>query len=168
MVSILIFVLAFTAQLVFGVKLGWFPSPVSKTAGPPLHLAGARARLRGVGVSRPINAHQPGREFRSDYVRTAIAKGLPRRRVVGRHTLRTSHSGRHVAGRRSRAADEWRHRHRGRLQPARYWAADLPCRRKPEGTIVVGISTALVLVFLFANLIVDILYGLLDPRIRYE
>ena len=33
---------------------------------------------------------------------------------------------------------------------------------------MVGISTALVLVFLFANLIVDLLYGLLDPRIRYE
>ena len=33
-VSIPIFVLGFTAQLVFGVKLGWFPSPAFKTAGP--------------------------------------------------------------------------------------------------------------------------------------
>jgi oligopeptide transport system permease protein len=33
---------------------------------------------------------------------------------------------------------------------------------------VVGIATLLVLVYLFANLVVDILYGVLDPRIRYE
>jgi ABC-type dipeptide/oligopeptide/nickel transport system permease component len=33
---------------------------------------------------------------------------------------------------------------------------------------VVGVSTALVLIFLLANLIVDLLYGVLDPRIRYE
>ena len=33
---------------------------------------------------------------------------------------------------------------------------------------MVGISTLLVLVFIFANLIVDLLYGVLDPRIRYD
>ncbi len=34
--------------------------------------------------------------------------------------------------------------------------------------MVVGITTALVLIFIVANLIVDVLYGVLDPRIRYE
>jgi oligopeptide transport system permease protein len=33
---------------------------------------------------------------------------------------------------------------------------------------VVGTITMLVLVFLFANLIVDILYGVLDPRISND
>ena len=28
--------------------------------------------------------------------------------------------------------------------------------------------TALVLVYLFVNLLVDLLYGVLDPRIRYD
>jgi oligopeptide transport system permease protein len=37
-----------------------------------------------------------------------------------------------------------------------------------EGPIVVGIVTALVLVFIAANLVVDVLYAVLDPRIRYE
>jgi hypothetical protein len=32
----------------------------------------------------------------------------------------------------------------------------------------VGIVTVLVIIYLFANLIVDLLYGVLDPRIRYE
>jgi oligopeptide transport system permease protein len=40
--------------------------------------------------------------------------------------------------------------------------------RLQEGPLVVGIVTALVLVFIFANLIVDVLYGVLDPRIRYD
>ncbi|MDQ3944173.1 MAG: ABC transporter permease, partial [Actinomycetota bacterium] len=33
--------------------------------------------------------------------------------------------------------------------------------------VVVGVVTALVLVFIAANLVVDILYAVLDPRIRY-
>ena len=33
---------------------------------------------------------------------------------------------------------------------------------------MVGIVSVLVLVFLVANLLVDLLYAVLDPRIRYE
>ena len=40
--------------------------------------------------------------------------------------------------------------------------------RTREGATVVGVVTVLVLVFLLVNLIVDILYGAIDPRIRYE
>lgn len=35
-----------------------------------------------------------------------------------------------------------------------------------EGTLVVGIATLLVLVYLLFNLLVDLLYGLIDPRVR--
>jgi ABC-type dipeptide/oligopeptide/nickel transport system permease component len=38
--------------------------------------------------------------------------------------------------------------------------------RQQQGTVVVGVATALVLIFLVLNLLVDVLYGLLDPRIR--
>ena len=34
--------------------------------------------------------------------------------------------------------------------------------------MVVGIVTVLVLVYLVANLLVDLLYAVLDPRIRYD
>jgi peptide/nickel transport system permease protein/oligopeptide transport system permease protein len=37
-----------------------------------------------------------------------------------------------------------------------------------EGAVVVGIVTVLVLVFITANLVVDVLYAALDPRIRYD
>jgi len=40
--------------------------------------------------------------------------------------------------------------------------------RLGERTTVVGIVTGLVLVYIFANLVVDLLYAVLDPRIRYD
>ena len=40
--------------------------------------------------------------------------------------------------------------------------------QKQEGTVVVGIVTLFVFVFIIFNLLVDVLYAALDPRIRYE
>ncbi|MEX0743113.1 MAG: ABC transporter permease subunit, partial [Actinomycetota bacterium] len=37
-----------------------------------------------------------------------------------------------------------------------------------EGAVVVGIVTAGILIFIVMNLVVDLLYAVLDPRIRYE
>jgi len=37
-----------------------------------------------------------------------------------------------------------------------------------EGTVVTGVVVLLVIVFLITNLIIDLLYAVLDPRIRYE
>ena len=36
-----------------------------------------------------------------------------------------------------------------------------------ENVTVVSLSTVLVVVYIFANLIVDVFYAVLDPRIRY-
>ena len=40
--------------------------------------------------------------------------------------------------------------------------------QRQEGTVVVGIVTFLVVIYLVANLVVDVLYAVLDPRIRYH
>ena len=40
--------------------------------------------------------------------------------------------------------------------------------QQQQPSVVVGIVTVLVLVFLVMNLLVDILYAVLDPRIRYD
>ncbi len=37
-----------------------------------------------------------------------------------------------------------------------------------DGPLVVGFVSILVIIFILANLIVDLLYAVLDPRIRYE
>jgi len=34
--------------------------------------------------------------------------------------------------------------------------------------VIIGVVTILTLVFLVSNLVVDVLYAALDPRIRYE
>ena len=38
---------------------------------------------------------------------------------------------------------------------------------KGEPTTVVSFTMVLVIVYIFANLLVDLIYALLDPRIRY-
>ena len=40
--------------------------------------------------------------------------------------------------------------------------------RTEDGPLVVGIVSVLVVVYLVSNLVVDVLYAVLDPRIRYE
>src|SRR4029453_11008800 len=40
--------------------------------------------------------------------------------------------------------------------------------RQQEGGVVVGIFPLMVFFFIFFNLIVDVLYAVLDPRIRYD
>jgi ABC-type dipeptide/oligopeptide/nickel transport system permease component len=37
-----------------------------------------------------------------------------------------------------------------------------------EGAVVVGIVTVLVIIYAVSNLVVDVMYAVLDPRIRYD
>jgi oligopeptide transport system permease protein len=168
-VSIPVFVLGFLAQLMFGARLGWFPVAGINDGFQSYLLPGmVLGSLSLCYIARLLRASL-GENLRADYVRTATAKGLTRARVVGRHTLRNS------------------------LIPiVTFLAVDIGflmggsivtetvfnipgigrevflAVRGQEGPLVVGIVTAGVLIFMFANLIVDILYGLLDPRIRYD
>ena len=90
LISIPIFVIASVAQLIFGVRLGWFP--VTATQGtwyqlimPAFVLASASVAY----IARLMRANL-SENLRADYVRTAKAKGLTNRRTVGVHTLRNS------------------------------------------------------------------------------
>ena len=107
--------------------------------------------------------------LRADYVRTAIAKGLSRRTVVGKHTLRNSLIpvvtllGIDVGSLMGGAIVT-----EGIFNIPGMGRAIFRGIGAQENTVVVGISVILVIVFILANLIVDLLYGVLDPRIRYE
>ena len=107
--------------------------------------------------------------LRADYVRTARAKGLSKRRVIGIHVLRNSlipvvtliglDLGNLMAG---AIVTEGVFNIPGRrLQPL----PGHPDRGRPAGGRFVSI---LVIVFIVVNLVVDLLYAVLDPRIRYE
>jgi oligopeptide transport system permease protein len=107
--------------------------------------------------------------IRADYVRTAKAKGLATKRVVGIHTLRNSlipvitylgvDFGSLLGG---AVVTETIFNIPGIGRTAALAA------RGGDASTVIGIVTMLALVFLVVNLLVDLLYAVLDPRIRYE
>jgi oligopeptide transport system permease protein len=106
--------------------------------------------------------------MQQDYIRTARAKGLRWRRVVGLHVLRNS-----------------------LIPVVTYLAVDFGTLMvgatvtegifnvpgvgrtlyqaiiRGEGPTVVAFVTVMVLIYLVVNLLVDLLYAVLDPRIRY-
>jgi oligopeptide transport system permease protein len=168
-IAIPIFVLGFLAQLVMGVRLGWFPvSGVQRGLYSYLLPAMVLGSVSLAYIAR-LTRTSLIENLRADYVRTATAKGLSRRRVVGIHTFRNS-----------------------MIPVVTFLAIDLGSLmggaiitetifnipglgravfegvQRQEGTVVVGIVTFLVVVYMVANLAVDVLYAVLDPRIRYE
>ena len=168
-IAIPIFVLGFLAQLLLGVRFGWFP--VSGVQRGLLSYLLPAIVLGSVSLAYIARLTRTSliENLRADYVRTATAKGLSRRRVVGIHTFRNS-----------------------MIPVVTFLAIDLGSLmggaiitetifnipglgravfegvQRQEGTVVVGIVTFLVVVYMVANLLVDVLYAVLDPRIRYE
>jgi oligopeptide transport system permease protein len=169
-VAVPVFVIAFIAQLLLGIKLHWLPVAGLNQGWPRSYLLPAAA-LAAAGVAtvgrlaRATLLETLGQE----YVRMAVAKGLPRRWVIGKHALR------------------------GAIIPViTYLGVDLGfllggavaiegifnlpgvglliynAIEQKDGAVVVGVATLLVLVFLVGNLLVDLLYAVVDPRIRYR
>jgi oligopeptide transport system permease protein len=169
LISIPVFVIGNLAQLIFGVRLGWFP--VTATHGTFYELilpAFVLASLSVAYVARLMRANLV-ENLRADYVRTARAKGLSNARTVGVHTLRNSlipvitYIGIDLGALMGGAIVTERIFNVNGVGNFLYRSIN-----QKDGVAVVGTITCLVLVFLLANLIVDILYGVLDPRISND
>jgi peptide/nickel transport system permease protein/oligopeptide transport system permease protein len=168
--SIPVFVVAVTAQLVLGVRLGWFPVAGTGEGWPTAYLLPAAViAVFGLASVTRLMRGSVVDTLQSDFVRTLRAKGLRERRVVGVHVLRSS-----------------------AIPVLTFLAIDLgfllggtvvvegvfnlpgvgqllfQAIRAHEGPTVVGVSTALIIIFLLTNLVVDLLSSVLDPRIRHE
>ena len=169
LISVPTFVVGFLLQYVFGIQLGLFRVTVSSQAPwselvlPALVLASVSfayiVRLTRASVSENMSA---------DFVRTAAAKGLSRRRVTGVHILRNSlvpvvtYLGVDVGSLMVGAiVTEGIFNIQG-VGGTVYRAITLG-----EGPTVVSFVAGMVIIFMLANLLVDLLYALLDPRIRY-
>ncbi|WP_243229285.1 ABC transporter permease [Microbacterium sp. CIAB417] len=163
-----VFVLGITAQLLFGVRLGWLPVAGIRDGWPLSYLLPSLviAAIGLASVSRLVRGSMI-ENLEADYVRTARAKGIGEGRVVGLHVMRNS-----------------------LIPTATFLATDLgfllggtvviegifnlpgvgnllfTAIRDHEAAMVVGISTALILIFLITSLLVDGLHAALDPRIR--
>ncbi|MGA5819009.1 ABC transporter permease [Kitasatospora sp. NPDC094028] len=169
LISIPVPVLGFIFQTVFGTNLKWVTPTVQDSNDItqlvlPAFVLGSLslayvARLTRTSIAENIKA---------DYVRTAVAKGLPRRKVIGTHLLRNSmipvvtFLGTDLGALMGGAiVTEGIFNVKG-VGNALYHAINLK-----EGPTVSGFVAFLVLVYLAAGLIVDLLYAVLDPRIRY-
>jgi len=165
-----IVVLAPIAQLIFAIKLGWFPptagaNPTTWALLLPALVLGSLVIATELRVTRSSVAEN----LRSDYVRTARAKGLSRKRVIGVHVLRNSLIpvvtliGVDIGGLMSGAIVT-----EGVFNIPGVGFNLFRGIKTEDGPLVVGFVSILVIVFLVVNLLVDLLYAALDPRIRYE
>jgi oligopeptide transport system permease protein len=168
-VSIPILVLAFVSQYVFGLKLGWFPIAGISEGLYSYILPGLVLASGSLAYVARLTRTSIAENMRADYVRTARAKGLPHKTVIVRHTLRNSL----IPVVTFIGADI------GTLMGGAIVTEtifNLPgigrsvfdAIRAQEGAVIVGIVTLMVFFFIFFNLVVDVLYAVLDPRIRYD
>jgi ABC-type dipeptide/oligopeptide/nickel transport system permease component len=168
-VSIPILVLAFVAQYVFGLELGWFPIAGIQQGWASYILPGLVLASGSLAYVARLTRTSVAENLRADYVRTARAKGLPNRTVITRHLLRNSlipvvtfigaDIGTLLGGAIVTEAV---------FNLPGIGRAVFDAVQGQEGAVVVGIVTLMVFFFIFFNLVVDVLYAVLDPRIRYD
>jgi len=174
------FVLGLVLQVVLAVKLpewtGWklFYTGGKRTGGIGEILGTMTLPILTLSVLFVAEESRFGRAamlevINSDYIRTARAKGLSERRVIWRHALRNA------------------------LIPlVTLWALTfsallggsvitesifswpglgqifIPALQRPDLSLLMGIVIFTALLTIVFNLIADLLYGVLDPRIRYD
>jgi oligopeptide transport system permease protein len=164
------FVMAPILTLILGVYLGWLPvggwgdgqlrNMILPIVGLSLPQIAVISRLTRGGMIEVL---------RSNYVRTARAKGLPERLVIGRHAMRAallplvSYLGPATAGIVT-----------GSLVIEQIF--QLPGIGKyfingalqRDYTLVMGVVILYASLVIMLNLVADVLYGLLDPKVRYD
>ena len=169
LISLPIFVVAFVAQYIFGIQLGWFRTTVGPGA-PTQDLILPALVLATISFAQIVRLTRASviDTDTQDFVRTAASKGLSRTRIVPVHILRNS-----------------------LIPVVTYLAVDFGVLMvgatvtegifnvpgvgrtlyqaiiRGEGPTVVSFVTVMVLIYLVVNLLVDLLYAVLDPRIRY-
>jgi ABC-type dipeptide/oligopeptide/nickel transport system permease component len=168
-ISIPIFVLGFIAQLVIGVRFGLLPVSGLRSGASSYIMPAIVLGSVSLAYIARLTRTSLGENMRADYVRTATAKGLSRKRVTGVHALRNSL----IPVITFLAVDLGALMGGAIITEAIF---NLPgignavyqATLRQEGTVVVGIVTFLVIVFMISSLLVDVLYAVLDPRIRYD
>lgn len=164
------FVMAPLLTLVFGIYLGWLPvagwgsGAIQNMVLPVIALA-----LPQIAIISRLTRGGMIEVLRSNFVRTAHAKGLPERLIIWRHTLRAallpvvSYLGPAIAGLvTGSVVIEQIFQLPG---IGRYFVQGAINR---DYTLVMGTVITYGSLIVLMNLIVDLVYGLLDPRVRYD
>ncbi|GGS79478.1 ABC transporter permease [Streptomyces cinerochromogenes] len=167
-ISVPTFVTGLLLQLLLGIRWQWIKPSVRSGTFDELIVPGLVLASVSLAYVTRLTRTSIAENKRSDYVRTAVAKGLPRRRIITRHLLRNSlipvvtFIGTDIGALMGGAIVTERIFN---IHGVGYQLYQGILRQNTQ--TVVGFVTVLVLVFLVANLLVDLLYAVLDPRIRY-
>jgi peptide/nickel transport system permease protein len=169
------FFLGILLILFFAVRLGWMPSGgfTSITEDPVEHFKGMLMPAFALGFSSAGLLARLVRSsmldvMREDYIRTALAKGLPERVTVVRHALRNAlipaitvigFSLGALLGGAVVTETVFTIPGMGRLVVQSVQRRDYP--------VIQGAVMLIATFYVLANLLVDILYVYIDPRIRY-
>ncbi|MGD9618674.1 MAG: ABC transporter permease [Mycolicibacterium sp.] len=169
LVSIPVFVLGFLAQYAFGFKLGWFPIAGVADGWISYLLPGLVLASLSMAYVARLTRSAMLEAFSADYIRTARAKGVGRNRIILRHAFRNSlipvvtFIGADIGSLLGGAIVTESVFNLPGLGRAIFDAV-----RSQQGPVVVGIVTLMVFFYIFFNLVVDVLYAVIDPRIRYD
>ncbi len=177
-ISTPVYLTGLLALYVFALKFGWFPAGGYSTPGQPFSLTDRLEHLvLPAGIIAVNYIAQTMRYTRSamlevlgqDYVRTARAKGLQDRIVIVRHAFRNAllpivtligASVPALIGGAVFIESIFGWPGIGRLLLTGVESRDYP--------IIVGITFMLAIVTLLANLVTDVVYAVIDPRIRLD
>ncbi|MBP0441218.1 ABC transporter permease subunit [Tianweitania sediminis] len=167
-ITIPTFVIAPILSLAFGVMMGWLPAGGWGTW-KHMVLPVVTLSLPQIAVVARLTRGATIEALRSNHVRTARAYGLPTRVVVGVHALRAamlpvvSYLGPAAASLLTGSVVV--ETIFGIPGIGRYFVQGALGR---DYTLVMGTVVVIALFVIVFNLIVDILYAWLDPRVRYD
>lgn len=166
-VSIPVFWSGFLLMMLFSLELGWLPAS-GRGSWRHLVLPAVTIGLSSAAFIARITRSTMLESLRRDYIRTARAKGVSGQGVVMRHALKNAMIpiitvvGLQLGGLLGGAVlteTVFAWPGAGRMLVDAIVARDLP--------LVQGGVLVLSLLFIFVNLIVDLAYAALDPRVRY-
>ena len=169
-ISVPNFVLGPILVLIFSLGLYWVP-PARWAGFPSRNLILPVLTLSAIYMAYIARLTRAGmlEVLRSDYIRTARAKGLSERDVLVRHALRgglmpvVSYTGPALAFLLT-----------GTVVVERIFALPglgnyfIQASLNRDEPLIIGIVTFIAITLLLMNLLVDIAYAFMDPRVRYE
>ncbi len=173
--SVPAFYLGILLLLIFSVRLNWFPVVGAGTPGDPMsiiHHLVLPAMTLGLIMTAYVTRMTRSAMLNilsEDYVRTARAKGLGERTVMVRHALRSalipivSIIGIFtisLIGSSVMTEIVFSRPGLGKLM--------VGAMKQRDYTMLQSIMVVYALLIVFINLFVDLLYGLVDPRVRYD
>lgn len=176
--SMPVFFLGLLFVYVFSLKLDWFPSSGMRTAGQPYDLLDNLRHLvlpaLAIGLVRMVTFMRYTRNsmlevLSSDYLNTARAKGLAERKVIWGHALRNALSplvtaiGLALPTLLAGAVY---------IETVFQWPGTgllfIRAVNTRDTPMIMGLALVFSLAVMVANLLTDLAYAVIDPRVRYD